>query len=339
MRALFLTKHGGPQSFQVRETPDPTPRSGQVRVRVRAAGINFAELLASQDLYPGAPKPPCVLGYEAAGVVDAVGDGVDAALIGKRVIALSNWGAHAELLCVPQRSVALMPEAMPFEEGAALPVNYITAYHMLHRVANARSGESLLIHQAAGGVGLAVLQLGRNIGGLTTFGTSSAGKHDLLRLHGCTHPIDYRTTDYAVEVRRLTNDAGVDIVLDALGGADWKKGYDLLKPCGRLICFGFANLVGGDRRSLIRVLGQVRRVPRFSPLEMMPRNRTVAGVNIGKLMSSPDILTEEMADLMRLYAAGAIKPHVDAAIPVADAVSAFMRLREGKNVGKVVLTF
>lgn len=339
MRALWLTKHGGPQAFEVREAPEPTPAAGQVRVRVRAAGLNFADLLASQDLYPGAPKPPCILGYEAAGVVDAVGEGVDGALVGKRVMALAHFGAQAEAVCVPRRLVAIMPDAMSFEEGAALPVNFITAYHMLHRVAHVRAGESVLIHQAAGGVGIASLQICRSIGGLTTFGTASAGKLPIVKSYGCTYPIDYRATDYVLEVRRLTGGAGVDVVLDALGGADWKKGYDLLKPCGRLICFGFANLVGGDKRNLLRLLTQLRRVPKFSPLELMPRNRTVAGVNIGRLLDAASVLAEEMAELMRLYEAGAIKPHIDKVFPVADAVSAFLRLRHGKNVGKIVLAF
>src|SRR5471030_3277313 len=202
-----------------------------------------------------------------------------------------------------------MPDAMTFEEGAALPVNYVTAYHMLHRIARIQPGESVLIHQAAGGVGIAALQLCRNMPDITTFGTASRAKHDVLKAHGCTHPIDYRTTDYAKEVRRLTAGAGVDVVLDALGGRDWRKGYDLLKRCGRLICFGFANLSTGPKRNLLRVLTQLWRAPKFRPLKLMADNRVVAGVNL--LHLDADENARILRDVIALYESGAVKPVID----------------------------
>src|SRR6185369_6233152 len=148
-----------------------------VRIRVHAAGLNFAEVMARQGLYPDAPKPPCVVGYEVAGVVDALGPGVDGPAVGARVLALVRFGGHAELVCAPVRQVVELPGALGFEEAAAIPVNYLTAYHMLFRVANVRPGQRVLVHMAAGGVGLAVLQLCRTVGGVETFGTASAAKH------------------------------------------------------------------------------------------------------------------------------------------------------------------
>src|SRR5512142_2546421 len=159
MRAIWVTRYGGPEVLEVREAPDPLPGPGKVRVRVHAAGLNFAEIMGRLGLYPDAPRPPCVLGYEAAGVVDEVGSGVTSIAPGARVLALSRFGAHADTICVPAMQAVAMPDAMTFEEAAALPVNYITAYHMLFRVAALRLKEKDLVHMAAGGVGIATLQL------------------------------------------------------------------------------------------------------------------------------------------------------------------------------------
>jgi NADPH:quinone reductase-like Zn-dependent oxidoreductase len=238
MRAVWITRNAGPEALEVRETADPEPGPGQVRIRVRAAGLSFADVMSAQGLYPDAPKPPCVVGYEVAGVIDALGDGTQGHAAGQRVLAMTHFGGHADVVCVPAEQVLPMPDAMSFEEAAAMPVNYLTAYHMLFRVAGVRPGERVLVHMAAGGVGTAVLQLCRTVDDLEVFGTASAAKHDVLKAEGCAHPIDYHATDYAAEVRRLTAGQGVDIVLDPLGGHDWRKGLKLLRPCGRLVAYG-----------------------------------------------------------------------------------------------------
>jgi NADPH:quinone reductase-like Zn-dependent oxidoreductase len=337
MRAIWIMKPGGPDVLRVRETPDPELRPGEVRVRVRACGLNFAEVMARQGLYPDAPKPPSVVGYEAAGVVEALGEGVTEPAVGTRVLALCRFGGHSDTLCVPAGQVLVMPDAMSFEEGAAIPVNYLTAYHMLFRVGGLRSGERVLVHMAAGGVGLAVLQLCRTVPGVVTFGTASASKHATIREEGCEHPIDYRTHDYVAEVMRLTNGKGVDIVLDALGGKDWKKGYELLRPAGRLIAFGFANMASGERRSYFNMVKQALSIPLFTPLGLMGTNRSIAGVNIGHLWDEQEMLTEELHALLDLYRKGSIKPRIDAVIPFERAAEAHRRIQDRKNVGKVVL--
>jgi NADPH:quinone reductase-like Zn-dependent oxidoreductase len=337
MRAIWITRHGGPEVLEVREGPDCTPRAGEVRVRVKAAGLNFAEVMARMGLYPVAPKPPCVVGYEASGVVDALGEGVSGLEVGARVVALTRFGGHAEAICVPAAQVLPMPEGMSFEEGAALPVNYLTAYHMLFRVAHVRPRESVLIHMAAGGVGLAVLQICRTVEGVVTFGTASSSKHDVLRENGCTHPIDYHSVDYAEEIRRITSGKGVDIVLDPLGGKDWKKGYDLLRPVGRLVAFGFSNMASGETRSVLNMARQILSVPVFTPMGLMDKNRSIAGVNVGGFWDEMDILREELVDLLRLYREGKIKPHVGETFPFARAADAHRAITERRNVGKVVL--
>jgi NADPH:quinone reductase-like Zn-dependent oxidoreductase len=337
MRAIWITKPGPADVLEVRETPDPPLRAGEIKVRVRAAGLNFAEIMARQGMYPDAPPPPSVVGYEAAGVVEALGAGVAGPAVGTRVLVLTRFGGHADVVCVPERQVLPMPDGMSFEEAAALPVNYLTAYHMLFRVACVRPRERVLVHMAAGGVGLAVIELCQTIGGVEIFGTASGSKHALLREKGCTHPIDYRATDYAEAVRGLTGGRGVDVVLDALGGRDWRKGYDLLRPAGRLVAFGFANMASGGRRDVFHVISEAVGIPLFTPVGLMDTNRSVAGVNVGHLWDETELLREELEALLALYREGRVRPHVDAVFPFAEAAAAHRRIESRKNVGKVVL--
>ncbi len=337
VKAIWIKKHGGPQMLEVRETPDPVPGKGQVRVRVRACGLNFAEVMARQGLYPDAPKPPCVVGYEGAGVIDAVGEGVGGARVGERVIYLSIFGGHADTVVVPEEQVTKMPEGMSFEQGAAIPVVYLTAYHMLFQVARVRGGEHVLVHMAAGGVGIAVLQLCRTVPEVVTYGTASQPKHALIVEQGCHFPIDYRNRDYHAEIKRLTAGRGVDVVLDALGGGDWKKGYDLLAPGGMLICYGLANANKGGTRSLFKALGELARAPRFSPMNLMDMNRAVAGVNLGHLWKEVGLVRSHTDALIELFNEGKIRPHIGGTYPFSRAADAHAELEYGKNVGKIVL--
>jgi len=337
MRAVWITRPAGPGALQVRETADPEPGPGQVRIRVRAAGLSFADVMAAQGLYPDAPKPPCVVGYEVAGVIDALGDGTQGHAAGQRVLATTHFRGHADVVCVPAEQVLPMPDAMNFEEAAAIPVNYLTAYHMLFRVAGVQPGERVLVHMAAGGVGTAALQLCRTVDDLEVFGTASAAKHGVLKAEGCAHPIDYHATDYAAQVRRLTGGEGVDIVLDPLGGHDWRKGLKLLRPCGRLVAYGFANLASGQRRRPARLVSQVAGIPLLTPLQLMNHNRTVSGVNVGRLWGQIAALREELQAVLALWDQGKIKPLIDRTYPFAEAAAAHRRILQHQNTGKIVL--
>ncbi|MEV8503576.1 medium chain dehydrogenase/reductase family protein [Actinoplanes sp. NPDC051475] len=337
MRAIWITKAGGTEVLAVRESPDPQPDRGEVRIAVRAAGLNFAEVMARQGLYPDAPKPPCVVGYEVSGVVETLGAGVTGLEVGQRVLALVRFGGHSDTVCAPAERVLPMPDDLSFVDGAALPVNYLTAYHMLFRVANLRPGARVVVHMAAGGVGIALLQLCRTVPDVVTFGTASAAKHDVLREEGCTYPIDYRTEDYVRRVRELTGGEGVDLVLDALGGRDWKRGIRLLRPVGQLIAYGFANLSSGERRSVPRLVKQLSGVPLLTPFGMMDRNHTISGVNLGHLWDRSDLLREELAALLDLWREGAVRPRVDGVYPFEEAAAAHRRIGERRNIGKVVL--
>jgi NADPH:quinone reductase-like Zn-dependent oxidoreductase len=195
----------------------------------------------------------------------------------------------------------------------------------------------VLVHMAAGGVGTAVLQLCRTVDNLEVFGTASAAKHEVLRAEGCAHPIDYHATDYAAEVRRLTRGEGVDIVLDPLGGNDWRKGLKLLRPCGRMVAFGFVNLASGQRRRPARLAAQVAGIPLLTPLQLMNQNRTVSGVNIGHLWGQMAILRAELQAVLALWEQDKIKPRIDSSYAFTEAAAAHRRILQRQNIGKIVL--
>ncbi|MEW6435193.1 MAG: medium chain dehydrogenase/reductase family protein [Myxococcota bacterium] len=338
MRALVNTRFGGPEVLEVQERPDPLPQPGQVLVRVSRAGLNFADIAARVGLYPDAPKFPTVMGYEAAGRVEAVGSGVAGLAKGDRVVALCRFGAQASLVVAPATQVRKIPDAMSFDEAAALPVNYLTAYHMLFWVAPLMPGMKVLIHMAAGGVGLAAIQLCRTVKDVEIFGTASAGKHALLEELGVHHRIDYRAQDYAAEVLRLTDGKGVHRILDALGGPDWARGYSILRKGGHLLCFGWANMVQGEKRSLLRVASQFVQMKRYSPMDLMDKNRGLSGVNLGHLWDEVELLGDHLERLLELYRTGQIRPHVDKIFPLEQAGEAHAYVQARKNVGKVLLS-
>jgi NADPH:quinone reductase-like Zn-dependent oxidoreductase len=337
MRQVVITKHGPPEVLQVRESPDPEASDGQIRVRVRATGINFADLSARMGLYPDAPKPPCVVGYEVAGTVDQVGAGVSEFTVGQRVFAMPRFGGHTDTLVVSAAQAFPMPDKMSFEEAPALPVAYLTAHHMMLYTGTLHRGDKVLIHSAAGGVGLAAIQLAR-AHGCVLFGTASKSKHDFLRAEGVAHPLD-SSGDIVKQVRDVIGaEGGLDLVLDPIGGRSWRDGYALLGPAGRLVCFGFSSAQGeGKKRNLLHAGAQVLKMPRFNPMSMMGDNKSVTGVNMGHLFHRLDLLRPQFAALVAMYDRGEIKPHVDRSFPFAEAAAAHHYIHDRKAKGKVVL--
>ena len=334
MRQLTIPRHGPPEVLTIRDAPEPAPGPGTVRIRVKAAGLNFSDLLARQGLYPDAPPLPSVMGYEVAGEVDQIGPGVRGFERGDRVLAMPHFGGQSEVVVVPSTNTFMVPPGWSFAEAAALPVVYLTAHHMLTRVAGARSGESVLVHSAAGGVGLAVAELGRILG-LRVIGLASAGKHEALRGYG-VEPLDRTDPRWPDAVRRLAPN-GIDIVLDPVGGQSWRAGYRLLAPLGRLVCYGASELSGGVARNLLRVVWRLARWPRFGPLALMNDNRAVLGVNLGHLWDAQGILAPQMEALLGYAREGRIKPRVDRTFPLTEGTAAHRYLHERRNIGKVVL--
>lgn len=335
MRQIWISKAGPPEVLQVREAPDPEPGAGEARIRVRAAGINFADLMARVGLYPDAPKIPCVVGYEVSGVVDKVGDGVTNVKEGDRVLAMPKFGGYTDTLVLPSLQVFRMPEKMTFEEAAALPVVYLTAHHMMLYTGNLRRKSKVLIHSAAGGVGLAAIQLAKTRE-CEIFGIASKGKLDFLRDLGVQHPISSEA-DYPAEIRALTNGRGVDLILDPVGGPSWTIGYDLLAPAGRLVAFGLSAAASGKTRSLLHAIGQVIRIKSWKPDKLMSDNKEIAGCNMGHLFGEIEMLREQFDALLAMYERGEIAPHVDKSFKFSEAAAAHHWLHDRKAKGKVLL--
>lgn len=337
MRSVAIVRHGAPDVLQPRDGPDPTPGAGEIRVAVRASGVNFADVLARLGLYPDAPKPPTVVGYEVSGTVDAVGPGVTAHAVGDRVVALTRFGGYADRAVVPEGFAFRTPPALDDVTAAAIPVNYLTAFVALYRMANLASDDTVLIHGAAGGVGIAATQLAR-LRGATIIGTASAAKHEAIRALGVQHPLDYRTGSLVDEVRRLTAGRGVDVVLDPIGGESFRDSYRLLAPLGRLVVYGVSRLASGERRSVLRVLSTLVRMPRFHPISLMNRNRGVFGLNLGHLWDEQRRLGDAMTQILADVAAGRLRPIVARTFPLDRAADAHRFLQARSNIGKVVLT-
>ncbi|MET0750397.1 MAG: medium chain dehydrogenase/reductase family protein [Solirubrobacterales bacterium] len=341
MRAVVITRHGEPEVLRVEQRPDPPVGPGEVRVAVRAAGINFADLMARAGVYPDAPSPPCVVGYEVAGEVESVAPGVESQAVGDRVIAGTRFGGYAELVSVPEDQVIPLPDSLSFEQGAAFPVNYGTAYAALVIMGGLKQGERLLIHAAAGGVGIAATQLARQIGA-EVFGTASASKHEAIRAQGVDHPIDYRNADFAAEAMRITGGIGLDLIIDAVGPSSFRKDYAILRPGGRLVMFGLSEVQTGEKRDLPAVLrGLVRMplatMPWWRSLSVMNENKGVFGLNMLKWWDDEG-LDRVLEPLSAGLEAGDYVPVVAEAFPFERAAEAHRFIGERRNVGKVVLT-
>src|SRR5688572_6612088 len=227
MRQIVTTGTGDINVLKVQDKPDPVAGDGEVLVRVRAAGLNFADILSRQGLYPDSPPKPCVMGYEISGVVEAAGKGVNRDVEGKSVVALTRFGGQSEMVVVKASQTFEKPEKLTFDQAAAIPVSYLTAYALLVVMGSLHVGESVLIHNAGGGVGLAALDIAKKIGA-ETYGTASPSKHKVLTERGLDHPIDYRSQDWLPVLQELTKGRGVDLVIDPIGGVHWKKSYAAL---------------------------------------------------------------------------------------------------------------
>jgi NADPH:quinone reductase-like Zn-dependent oxidoreductase len=338
MKALVITEHGPPETLRVQERPDPEPGPGQVRVRVRAAGVNFADLLARVGLYPEAPKPPCVVGYEIAGDVDALGKGVKGFEIGQRVMGGSRFGGYAQLAVTPPNALIPIPDGWSYQEGAALPVAYATAYAGLIRFGGLRAGERVLIQAAAGGVGIAATQLAK-LAGAEVYGTASPAKHDAIRGFGVDHPVDYRTHDVVDEVRRIAGEEHpIDLVFDGIGGRSFRQSFSLLRAGGRLVCFGSSEIQAGERRSPMRAVRVLAQAPRFRPVKLMRESKSVIGLNMLALWDQKQSLDEFVEPVRALLDEGRIRPVVAKEFRLDDGAEAHRYVHERKNVGKVVLT-
>lgn len=332
MRAVVITKTGDPSVLQVQERPDPpAPGPGQVRIDVRACGVNFADTMARVGLYEEAPPLPAVVGYEVCGTVVAAGEGVTLPQVGDRVMAGTRFGGYVDTINVAATDAIPLPEGLSFEQGAAIPVNYATAWAALHGYGSLLPGERVLIHAAAGGVGISALQLAK-AAGAEVHGTASPGKHARLAELGLDRAIDYRRDGWWKGL------PSYDLILDAVGGRSFQRSYGLLRTGGRLVAYGASSINPGEKRNLARVLPQAGRMFRgFSLIKQMSESKSVIGLNMLALWDDRGTLEPWTMPLTAVLADGTVDPVVHAAVPFADAPEAHRIIAARENVGKVVL--
>jgi NADPH:quinone reductase-like Zn-dependent oxidoreductase len=335
MRAMVVSRYGPPEVLEWREVPDPQPGPGEVLIRVRAIGINFADLLARLGVYSTTPKAPFIPGLELSGEVEQAGPGASLQP-GERVAALSMFHAYAEKVAVKAEQAFRIPQGMSFEEAAAMPVNYLTAWQSMFEMGNLRAGDRMLITSAAGGVGVAAVQLARACG-IVTFGTASTSKQEFLRQQGVDHPIDYTRENFLDVVRRVAPE-GIEMAFDAIGGRSYLQSYKCLGPMGRLVAYGFSTVVGASGRvNYLRAARELWDTPRFHPLKLIDRNIAVIGVHIGKLAHKAHVLRPQLEEIFKMWQNGAVKPVIGRTFPLQEAAAAHCYIHARKNIGKVVL--
>jgi len=338
---VIVTHYGGSDVLEVVEEECPEPRPGEVRVRVQAAGVSLPDVMAREGVHPETPKPPFTPGWDLVGVVDRLGDGVAGIEPGQVVTAMPIHGAYAEYLCLPARELVAVPPGLDAAEVVCLVLNYVTAYQMMHRTAKVRSGQRALVHGAAGGVGTALLQLGR-LAGLELYGTCSPPSAAIVTGLGGT-PIDYRNLDFVAEVRRLTGD-GVDAVFDPIGGSHLWQSRRALRRGGTVVGYGLATSLRGSglessrpgRRQRFR--GTARFASYILASYLLPGRKRVLPYSIQTLKRlRPALFRHDLTTLIDLLRAKEIQPIVAHRVPLSEARNAQELLAKGGITGKIVL--
>ena len=338
---IIVTHYGGPDALRLVEEECPEPKDGEVRVRVLAAGVSLPDIMAREGVHPETPPVPFTPGWDLVGVVDRLGDGVSGIEPGQIVAAMPIHGAYAEFVCLPQRELVPVPSGLDAAEAVSLVLNYITAYQMMHRSAKVKPGQRALIHGAAGGVGTALLQLGR-LAGLEMYGTcSSRGASTVSDLGGI--PIDYQHQGFVKEIHRLTSD-GVDVVFDPIGGAHLWQSRKALRPGGRVVGYGLRSSLRGEGLAS----GRPGRRQRFGGTAvfglyiaggwLLPGRKRVVPYSIQTLKRlKPEWFRQDLISLFELLHQKKIKPLIAQRFPLAEARQAHELLGKGGVIGKIVL--
>ncbi|MBC7545852.1 MAG: zinc-binding dehydrogenase [Candidatus Sericytochromatia bacterium] len=336
MQVVEIVGRGGPACLQLREKPDPTPGPGGGHVADKAAGVNFADIMGRRGLYRDAPKGDFVPGYEVSGIVDAVGPGVTAFAPGDRVMGMTKFHGYASRVVTTENHLMAIPEGWDFVRAAAVPVVYLTAYTALIRQARVQRGDRVLIHAAAGGVGVAAIQIARHAGARIAGSCGSQAKVDFLRELGVEWPINYNTEPFDDFVRRELG--AVDIILDAQGGDTTARGLKILEVAGRLVLYGIASSATERGRNPLTLLKTIFPLLKANPITLMAKNTGVFGLNMLNTWDDKPGLKMGFAWLQAAMASGVVDPVIDATFPLAKAAEAQGRLENRSNIGKVVLT-
>ncbi|HET7832922.1 MAG TPA: medium chain dehydrogenase/reductase family protein [Gallionella sp.] len=338
---IVVTHYGGPDALQVVEEECPEPRRGEVRVKTLAAGVSLPDVMMREGIHPETPPLPFTPGWDLVGVVDRLGSGVSGIEPGQVVAALPISGAYAEFVCLPQRELVPVPTGLDAAEAVSLVLNYVTAYQMLHRSARVKPGQRVLIHGASGGVGSALLQLGR-LAGLEMYGTcSSQGAAAVSDLGGI--PIDYQNQDFVQEIHRFTG-AGVDVVFDSIGGTHIWRSRKALRPGGTVVAYGLTGSLRGGRLASGRPGGRhrYRAIAIFglyiAGSRLLPGQKRVTLYSIQWLKRlKPELFRQDLGTLFDLLQQKKIKPLIAQRLPLAEARQAHELLGQGGVTGKIVL--
>ncbi len=338
---IIVTHYGGPDTLQVIEEESPEPKHGEVRIRVLAAGVALPDIMAREGVHPETPPVPFTPGWDLIGVVDRLGAGVSGFELGEMVAAMPIHGAYAELVCLPHGELVSMPPGLDPAEAVSLILNYITAYQMMHRSANVAPGQRALIHGAAGGVGTALLQLGR-LAGLEMYGTCSAQGAQIVSELGAV-PIDYRQLDFVKEIHRLAGE-GVDVVFDPIGGAHLWQSRRALRRGGKVVGYGLRSSIRGEGLRSGRP-GRRRRFGGSAIFALyiaggwiLPGRKRVVPYSIQTLKRlKPAWFRQDLTVLLELLRQQKIKPLIARRFPLAAARSAHELLEKGGVTGKIVL--
>lgn len=339
MKAAVIVRFGPPNVLRIEEVPDPILNDGMVRVRVRAIGLNFADIMARLGVYPGIPDPPFVPGIEFAGEVIESADGVRGMKIGTRVMGFSRQGAYAEQVCVPASWVRKVPPRMSWADAAAFTVTSLTAYHGMKTLGQIRKGETMLLHAAAGGVGTAALQLAKNWGVITIATASTPEKLEVAKNLGAAHLINYQRENLRQRVREITKGRGVDVVMDSVGGRVLRASWKLLAPMGRYVLYGFASVTAKRRLGRWRLIREVISTPLLVPTLMTTRNVSFAGFNLYFLADKSEYLHGAVKELLGLFKERKLIPIIGRVFSFEKVVEAHSWLQSRQSVGKIVLTF
>jgi len=337
MRKVVYPKVGGVDSIQIVEEDDPVPERDEVCVRIHRAGINFADLMMRQGLYGSNPKYPFTPGYEAAGEVISVGEAVNGVSKGQRVLAMTGFGGYSEMVCLDANRVIPLPDSVSFDQAAALPVTYGTAYHMLVYLGNLSQEDTVLIHHAAGGVGTAVAQICQAYGVSKVIGTASAPKREFVESLGM-YFVDSKSEDFVSVCKSLTDEKGVHHAIDPVGGKHLMRSYKALRRGGKLYCFGASSAVKGEKRSMATAMAMWASTPKFDPLKMMRSNKAVFGVHMG-LLDDASIFKGHLEALSDMLLKGQIDPIIDSVWRFEQVADAQKHMHNRKNRGKILLDF
>jgi len=336
MRAVYCRRSGPPESLRVEEAPDPTPGPGEVLIQVQAAGVNFTDVLSRQGLNPEAPRRPYVLGHETSGDVVALGEGVEGVRIGQRVLAYHLTGGYAERIAVSAEQVIAIPDSLAYQCAVTLPLNYGTAYVALYRTGPVERGMRIFIHAAAGGVGMAAVDLARRAG-LEMTGTAGTHlKRARLIAEGVKHVVPSQRLHIHRMAKRIYEGGGraFDIVLDSVGGPSIRDGLRALRPGGRVVSLGVSGLSG---KNLVGALHYLMRAPRFTFINLLRASLGLYGVNLRELIRNQELMRRVLEELVTLSERGEITPQPGRVMGLAEVGQAHRILQSRANVGKIVL--